>query len=191
MPGQHLTVLLPTLPDPHSAVNFDVKGTTGITLFHINVIRPHEDVAEEGPQEYVLLFLPDQRDELAMCTITLNSRGKWEGQVYRSESEHFGTLSEDQSGSSSSPEGKVFTLNSDHLSFQHGSNFITVRGDPKAHWMRVLQGGAVIASVEPSSVIFGPSAHQFYQVTCHAGADVVLVILTLLGMERLLCHSPW
>merc|ERR1719436_1565103 len=116
-----------------------------LTLFHLSVIpRPDGDQTEGGPQEYVLLFLPGQSEEEAMCTLNVDSEGRWEGQVYRSGGEHFGTLSEDVA--LTSPAGRVFTLFPERLGFRSGT--LSAQGEPAQRRARVFLGGLVVATAD-------------------------------------------
>jgi len=170
--------------------DYHIRDTSGEKLLKINIMRPAQEqvvVAEAdfSPAEYVTLCSVGSDDELAMCALgTKPGSHEWECHVYQGENELFGYIVEEQG---------VFAkgVNRDSqfalLSYPHSERMLWVKGKVQERKLHVFSHRKdVTAYVEPGTGLGEPDTH--YTVTCLPDANVGLVVLLLLGIDRIHSH---
>jgi hypothetical protein len=176
---------------PRASLNRMVCNAAGKGLFSITVTGPSTDIPqlEPGtPEEYVTITSFDQRVELSLWLMTAAKGGGWECHCFR-EGKHLGYFSETTpAASAAAGQDHIFALKTVRESFQSAMSILTVEGDLTKPPLRVLQEGQLSATVDPAGDgSFGAS--DFCQVTCEPEVDLGLIVLALIGMDRLLGHN--
>lgn len=174
----------------HMSVDRKVCNAAGKDIYNINVLGPNADFSrpEPGmPEEYVTISSFDHQEELSLWVMKARKGNTWECHCFR-EGEHLGYFSEDQSFDYSSlAEGRKFVLKTVRQSFRATKDILTVKGTLAKPPLLVMQQGVLAATVDPGYET--RLGGHTYQVTCQPEANVGLVVLALLGMDRLLCHG--
>uniref|UniRef100_A0A7R9ZUH0 Uncharacterized protein n=1 Tax=Pyrodinium bahamense TaxID=73915 RepID=A0A7R9ZUH0_9DINO len=188
-PGQKLLLAVPSLLDEpieqFKKSEHQVTDETGKKLLHVDIMRPPEDTSgDETPVtlEYVTICSVEAREELAMCALgPAQQGGDWECHLYSGDDELLGYIIEERTLFG----GKAqFTLISHH----RGDPLLWAQGDVKGRRLEVFgRGGAVTAVVGPGNFGFGQQG-EYYSVSFLQDADVGLVVLVLMGVDRLLSH---
>jgi hypothetical protein len=179
-----------------SAVDRKVCNAAGKDIFSINVEGPSQDDfsrPEAGiPEEYVRVKrsdLPeDQSEEFSLWVMKARRGNAWECHCFQ-QGEHLGYFSEDLSvGHSSLAEGRKFVLKTEsRISFRATPEILTVEGTLQNPPLWIMQKGVLAATVDPGRET--RLGGYTYQATCQPDANVGLVVLALVGMDRLMCHG--
>lgn len=185
---QKYSLAIPSVYDaPHDhskKTDYEIKDSMGKKLLNVEVMRPfQDDDADIGaPHEYVSLHSKDGEEELAMCALGPTGDGNWDCNVYQGETDLYGSLVT-ESGS----------MRQNNMQFAlvspKGERLLVLRGRPQDRRMEVLDhNGSTAAVIEPGKLSFGRPG-EFYQAECVMDADVGLIVLSLLAVDRLLSHK--
>jgi len=176
---ERYVVALPSLVglklQPEEMLTLKITTAVGGELIEVQVWRPliEPDFPSNSATEYVCLTTPGGGEEVAMLAFL----GE-QCQVFQGGDVLFGGL-------------QKISPNEFHLvsSSSFGSGVVLrCVGEAAARQMSVFgAGGEKLATVEPSAAVFSSGSH--YQVTCEPQADVGLVVVALLGIDRILVHS--
>lgn len=170
--------------------DYNIRDTSGERLLTINIMRPAQEQlavteADFRPAEYVTLCSIGSDDELAMCALgTKPGSHEWECHVYQGENELFGYIVEEQGVLAKGiNRDSQFAL----LSYPHSERMLWVKGKIQERKLHVFSHRKdVTAYVEPGTGLGEPDTH--YTVTCLPDANVGLVVLLLLGIDRIHSH---
>jgi len=170
--------------EPSSQLKLQVQNQEGKGLLHVEVTRASTDAAEGNawtPEEYVTLHSMDRQEELAVCALGPGrGGGPWECHIFQREDELFGIIVEDESLPLGAPGGEVkFKLMSPAR-----ETLLVVQCRPGDRATEVFEQGKRVATLEPSDFPFCVPV-EYSKVTCFSESDVGLVVLSLLGVDRL------
>lgn len=177
--------------DELQTCDFKITDLTGMTLLTVTVMVPPKPLmgTDQTPLEYVTVYSKDGQDELAMCALGPQGLGKpWRCDVYQKGDQIVGHLVRDQ---------HTAAVESFSLIDARRERFLYIvmeydtgqSGSGKQRRTSVFGRNEVkCAEVQPGVVSFG-SREQYYHVDCLPEADVGIVVIALLAVDRLRTHS--
>jgi len=195
-PGQRITLAVPSLlaapSDELKQSNFQVTDLTSKTLLNVTVMVPPRDVLqmEQFPHEYVTLYSTDGEDELAMCALGPQGVGQyWRCDIYQRGDTLFGHIIQDKPRAQSSSVN--FSLMDVHkerlLSIAVELGGLSPRGSKQRRITVFDESGNKCAEIQPGAFSFGHKG-QYYQADCLPDADLGIIVIALMAIDRLLTH---
>lgn len=182
--GEQHIIVLPLIRSasmrPNASTDFEVFSGDHVKVAHVNLFRPQCGNAGGGDAqqavEYLALDAPDGQEEVAVLAVMPGPGGMgWLGHVYQGGNTHCACLQRVLG----QPEETFELVRAGIL----GGKLLRIEGDASAPTLRVLSQGKLLASV----AAIGGAAGEC-RVVCSAECDVGLVLVSLLGVERLRVH---
>mmetsp|Transcript_24402 Transcript_24402/g.69979 ORF Transcript_24402/g.69979 Transcript_24402/m.69979 type:complete len:360 (-) Transcript_24402:59-1138(-) len=189
--GGRSILAIPTMQEitlePFKSFRFKILDSFGKGLLDVDMMQPPPDISDGDqwtPAEYLTLHSVETAEEMAMCALGPGTGGSdWECHVFRGDNELYGYIVEDRGLFPGVLSGEVKYK----LVSMSNETVLTVKGSFDERRLEVLEGETRIAVMAEGDFRFC-RPKEYNKVTCFPDADVGLVVLVLLGVDRMLPH---